>query len=63
MTYTHLQVLLRWGIQRGTSIIPKTVHDNRLQENADIFDWYLDETQQQRLSSLAFQVMSSVVFD
>ena len=31
------QILLSWAVQRGTSIVPKTVHEARLLENKDIF--------------------------
>ncbi|MEL6530387.1 MAG: aldo/keto reductase, partial [Pseudomonadota bacterium] len=30
------QVLLRWGVQRGTSVIPKTTKPERMQENLDL---------------------------
>lgn len=33
------QIVLRWGIQRGTSIVPKTSNTERLKENLDIFDF------------------------
>jgi D-xylose reductase len=32
------QVLLRWGVQRGTSVVPKTSNVDRLTENLAIFD-------------------------
>lgn len=35
------QVLLRWGVQRGTAVIPKSSKVERLIENASIFDWEL----------------------
>ncbi|GAB5371889.1 hypothetical protein AAMO2058_001618900 [Amorphochlora amoebiformis] len=37
------QVLLRWGVQRGTSIIPKTTKVARLKENISIFDFELSK--------------------
>lgn len=40
---TVAQVCLRWAIQRGTSVIPKTSKVNRLAENSDVFDWALEE--------------------
>ncbi len=30
------QVLLSWGVQRGTSVIPKTVNEQRMRENLDV---------------------------
>jgi len=40
---TAAQVLLRWGIQRGTAVIPKTSNPTRLKENLAIFDFQLDD--------------------
>lgn len=37
------QVLLRWGLQRGLGLIPKTVSPERLRVNADIFAFSLEE--------------------
>ncbi|XP_020268027.1 aldo-keto reductase family 4 member C9-like [Asparagus officinalis] len=33
------QVALRWGIQSGHSILPKSTNEGRIKENLDIFDW------------------------
>ncbi|KAI0662455.1 Aldo/keto reductase [Cubamyces menziesii] len=33
---TGAQVLLSWGVQRGTAVIPKTLHPERLKENLDL---------------------------
>ncbi|KAH9838083.1 Aldo/keto reductase [Rhodofomes roseus] len=33
---TNAQVLLSWGVQRGTAVIPKTVHAERLKENIQL---------------------------
>ncbi len=35
------QVLLRWGVQRGTSVVPKTCNIDRLQENLAVHDFAL----------------------
>jgi D-xylose reductase len=37
---TPAQVVLRWGIQRGTAIIPKTTKEERLKENLDLFNGF-----------------------
>ena len=37
------QVALRWNIQRGVTVIPKSVHKNRMEQNMDIWDFRLDE--------------------
>ncbi|PAY19227.1 4-dihydromethyl-trisporate dehydrogenase [Rhodopirellula sp. SM50] len=49
---TPAQVVLRWGIQRGTSIVPKTSRVERLKENLDLFDFELTDQQMNTLASL-----------
>ena len=46
------QVLLRWGVQRGTSVIPKTTSVARMKENLEIFDFVLSADEMQSISSL-----------
>jgi len=41
---TPAQVILRWHIQRGEIIIPKSTHESRIKENIDIFDYHFDLT-------------------
>merc|ERR1719231_2078790 len=38
---TAAQVLLRWGLQKGFQLIPKSVKRHRLEENMQIFDFTL----------------------
>lgn len=49
---TAAQVVLRWGVQRGTAIIPKTSKVARLAENADLFDFQLAPEEMQAISGL-----------
>ena len=37
------QVALRWNIQRGVVVIPKTVHVDRMKQNIDVFDFTLSD--------------------
>lgn len=37
------QVALRWNVQRGVVVIPKSVHKDRMEQNMDIWDFTLSE--------------------
>lgn len=37
------QIILRWNLQKGVVAIPKSVHENRIASNADIFDFELTD--------------------
>jgi diketogulonate reductase-like aldo/keto reductase len=39
---TPAQVMLRWGVQHGLVVLPKSAHEPRIRENAAIFDFTLD---------------------
>ncbi len=49
---TPAQIVLRWGVQRGTAVIPKTSKAHRMTENADIFDFELNEQEMNNISGL-----------
>mgnify|MGYP001625144072 CR=1 FL=1 len=49
---TIAQVMLRWHIQRGVVVIPKSTHKERMEENLNIFDFALDQTDMNRISEL-----------
>lgn len=46
------QVLLRWHLQQGRSVIPKSTNPSRIAENYDVVDFALDEGELARLDSL-----------
>jgi D-xylose reductase len=46
------QVLLRWGVQRGTSVIPKSTRSERLRENISIFDFELSADEMSAITAL-----------
>lgn len=49
---TPAQVVLRWGVQRGTGVIPKTSRPSRLRENLAIFDFELSADEMRSISAL-----------
>ena len=49
---TPAQVMIRWAVQRGTICIPKSVHTNRVIENAGIFDFELTEKEMEEIRGL-----------
>ena len=46
------QVALRWNAQRGVSIIPKSVHVERMQQNIDIWDFELTDEEMATVASM-----------
>lgn len=46
---TPAQILLRYSVQNGAAVIPKSVHKERIIENIDIFDFTLAEDEMKRL--------------
>ncbi|RKS75558.1 diketogulonate reductase-like aldo/keto reductase [Motilibacter peucedani] len=46
------QVMLRWGIQQGRSVIPKSTNPGRIAENLDVFDFRLDADEVRRIDDL-----------
>jgi 2,5-diketo-D-gluconate reductase A len=49
---TPAQVLLRWCVQRGLVVIPKSTHRDRIEENAQIFDFTLSDEDVAALDAL-----------
>ena len=49
---TPAQVILRWHIQKGHRIFPKSVHADRIDSNFRIFDFALDDGQMERINAL-----------
>ena len=46
------QVIIRWHLQLGNLVIPKTTHRDRLVENFSVFDFQLSEQQMSSIASL-----------
>jgi D-xylose reductase len=49
---TPAQVVLRWGVQRGTAVVPKTVRPDRLAANLAVFDFELTDAEMRAFSGL-----------
>lgn len=46
------QVALRWNVQRGVVVIPKSVHKDRMEQNMNIWDFALDEKDMAEIAAL-----------
>ena len=49
---TSAQVALRWHVQRGDIVFPKTVHPDRMRENFELFDFELDGDEMARIDGM-----------
>ncbi len=49
---TTAQVILRWHIQRGGVVIPKSTHKTRMAENLNVFDFVLEQADMNLISTL-----------
>ncbi|MDL2056579.1 aldo/keto reductase [Limosilactobacillus reuteri] len=46
------QIILRWHLQNGVSFIPKSVHEERIAQNADIYDFELNAQEMAQIDAL-----------
>ncbi|XP_007434431.1 uncharacterized protein LOC103065012 [Python bivittatus] len=49
---TPAQVLLRWALQQGVSVIPKSASPRRVAENGQLWSWALSQAEMEKLRSL-----------
>ena len=49
---TAAQVILRWHLQRGVVVIPKSTHIERMEENFRVFDFKLSSEDMAAISAL-----------
>ena len=52
MGKTPAQILIRWGMQRGMVVLPKSVNENRIIENFTVFDFEIPDSLMKRLDDL-----------
>lgn len=48
---TGSQILLRWGLQKGFVILPKSVTKSRIEENKEIYDFELSKEDMEALKT------------
>lgn len=46
------QVALRWNIQQGVAVIPKSVHEDRIRQNIDVFDFALSDEDMSKIREM-----------
>jgi len=56
---TVAQLILRWIIQRGIVVIPKSVRKERMQENFEIFEFEISAEDNERIHSLDTKIVYS----
>ena len=49
---TYAQIMLRWCLQKGLVVLPKSVTPERIKENFDIFDFELSDDDMAKLAKL-----------
>lgn len=55
---TSAQVMLRWNIQRGVVVLPKSTHIERIEQNFNVFDFTLSEEDMAAIAALDTQTSS-----
>lgn len=46
------QIIIRWDLQKGVATIPKSVHEQRIKENSEVFDFHLSDEEIAMIDSL-----------
>lgn len=46
------QIIIRWHLQRGVVVMPKSTHEDRIYSNFDVFDFELADEDMQAINDL-----------
>ena len=49
---TAAQIALKWNVQRGVSILPKSVHKERIEQNFDIWNFTISDEDMKKIDTL-----------
>lgn len=49
---TAAQIILRWHVQRGVAVIPKSVHESHIAENFNVFDFSLSQEEMDAIATM-----------
>jgi diketogulonate reductase-like aldo/keto reductase len=49
---TPAQILIRWSLQRDVVVIPKSIHEDRIRENSQVFNFQLQPDDMKTLDAL-----------
>ena len=49
---SEAQLLLRWGVQNGYAVLPKSVNLDRLRQNLDLFSFCIDDTDMAQMATM-----------
>lgn len=63
MQKTPAQVALRWGLQSGHSVLPKSTSEARIKENLDLFSWSIPKDLFDKISEIKqVQILGLTLF-
>lgn len=49
---SYAQIMIRWCVEQGFVVLPKSVHEHRIKENIDVYDFKLDSEDKKELANL-----------
>ena len=49
---TEAQLLLRWGVQNGYAVLPKSLNPDRMRQNIDLFSFSIDDADMAQMATM-----------